>query len=111
MNRPLAYCTEPGCPIRVSRGRCEAHALPPRQESDRDDVAVRRWYRTARWTRLRLAVLVDAAYTCADCGAVQLRLEVDHIRKHRGHPDRFWDRGNLQALCPTCHQAKTMRGE
>jgi 5-methylcytosine-specific restriction protein A len=110
MDRPLAYCTEPGCPTRVPRGRCEAHMPPPRQEADRDNVAVRRWYRTARWARLRQAVLVDAAYTCATCGAVQLRLEVDHVTRHHGHPALFWDRTNLQALCPPCHTKKTNRG-
>jgi 5-methylcytosine-specific restriction endonuclease McrA len=111
MDRPLQACTEPGCPARVLRGRCEAHTLPARQEGDRDNVAVRRWYRTARWMRLRLAVLVDAAYQCQGCGAVQVALEVDHIVRHRGDPDRFWDRTNLQALCSTCHAHKTNRGE
>jgi 5-methylcytosine-specific restriction endonuclease McrA len=44
------------------------------------------------------------------CGVVQRRLEVDHIVKHEGSDHRFWDRANLQALCPTCHVAKTKRG-
>ena len=111
MDRPLAYCTEPGCSARVARGRCEAHTLAPRLEADRVDVAVRRWYRTARWRNLRQAVLFDAMFACAACGAVQTRLEVDHVTKHAGDPGRFWDRANLQALCPTCHAEKTNRGE
>jgi 5-methylcytosine-specific restriction enzyme A len=111
MQRPLVYCTQPGCPARVVRGRCPAHALPPRQETDRPDVDVRRWYRLERWTRLRRGVLVAAAYTCATCGVVTPRLEIDHVVKHGGDPVRFWDRSNLQALCPQCHQRKTMRGE
>jgi len=111
MDRPLAYCTEPGCSARVVRGRCATHQPPARQESDRDNVAVRRWYRTARWRRLRLATLVHCAYTCQACGAVQTRLEVDHVTRHRGDPDRFWNPDNVQALCPTCHANKTNRGE
>jgi 5-methylcytosine-specific restriction endonuclease McrA len=111
MDRPLQACTEPGCPARVLRGRCEAHTLAPRQEHARDNVAVRRWYRTARWIRLRRAVLVDAAYQCQGCQAVQVALEVDHIRRHGGDPVLFWDRSNLQTLCSTCHTKKTNRGE
>jgi 5-methylcytosine-specific restriction endonuclease McrA len=110
MDRPLQACTVPGCPARVPRGRCEAHTLR-RDEGARDNVAVRRWYRTARWARLRQAVLFEAMFQCAGCGTVQLRLEVDHVTKHGGDPDRFWDRGNLQALCSTCHAKKTNRGE
>ena len=113
MNRPFTMCLEPGCGARVPFGRCLAHARrgPVRLEAERENVAVRRWYRTARWARLRLAVLVDAAYTCASCGVVQVRLEVDHVTRHDGDPARFWDRSNLQALCPGCHATKTNRGE
>jgi 5-methylcytosine-specific restriction protein A len=110
MLRPLQYCTEPGCGVRVPRGRCAAHTLH-RAEYARDNVAVRRWYRTARWQRLRTQILVEAAYQCALCRTVQLRLEVDHVTPHRGDPESFWNTANLQALCPTCHAQKTNRGE
>jgi 5-methylcytosine-specific restriction endonuclease McrA len=73
-------------------------------------VDVRRWYRIARWARLRQQVLIDQAYACATCGCVALDLEVDHIRKHDGDPALFWNRENLQALCPVCHIDKTKRG-
>jgi 5-methylcytosine-specific restriction protein A len=59
---------------------------------------------------VRPQVLLEAAHTCAQCGHVQRRLEVDHIVKHNGDPRLFWDPANLQALCPTCHLAKTQRG-
>jgi 5-methylcytosine-specific restriction protein A len=108
MNRPLQYCVQPGCSALVSRGRCPAHAV--QQEHARPNYVVRRWYRTLRWERLRTQVLVDHAYTCADCSHVELELEVDHIRKHDGDPAQFWNRANLQPLCRTCHQRKTARG-
>jgi len=95
---PLYYCVEPGCTTLVRRGRCAQHNH-------------KTWYYTVRWARLRAEVLVDAAYTCGICGHVQAQLEIDHIRKHEGDPGRFWDRANLQALCPTCHVSKTKRGE
>jgi len=110
MQRPLAYCSEPGCAVRVPRGRCATHALK-RDEQARPNVDVRRWYRTERWTRLRAGVLADAAYQCAQCGTVQRELEVDHVTPHRGNPALFWNRKNLQALCPHCHAQKTNRGE
>lgn len=66
----------------------------------------RRWYKTARWQRLRLTTLARDLYTCRGCGLSDLtarRLDVDHIVPHRGDWDRFHDPNNLQALCKTCH--------
>ena len=105
----MPYCAQPGCPMQVARGRCPSHARLLEQQ--RPNRVVRRWYYTARWARLRAQVLVAACYTCAVCGFVQLALDVDHIRKHNGDPQKFWDRANLQALCSTCHAKKTKRGE
>jgi 5-methylcytosine-specific restriction protein A len=59
---------------------------------------------------VRRQVLLDAAYACAMCRRITLRLEVDHIAGHADDPARFWDRANLQALCGPCHAAKTRRG-
>jgi 5-methylcytosine-specific restriction protein A len=109
VNRPLQYCTQPGCSVLVPRGRCRTHAV--QQDHARRNFDVRKWYDTTRWQRLRLRVLVDQAYACAQCGQVQLRLEVDHIVKHDGNAARFWNRENLQALCTPCHTRKTTRGE
>jgi 5-methylcytosine-specific restriction enzyme A len=75
------------------------------------NLAIRRLYRTQRWERERARVLAEAAYQCAECRRITLDLDVDHIRKHDGDLAVFWDRGNLQALCRTCHRNKTVRGE
>src|SRR5262245_12823912 len=101
----LQYCIHPGCSQIVSRGRCARHAV--QEEHARDNYAIRRWYRTARWTRLRTRVLREQTYACAQCGQVQLALDVDHIQPHRGDARLFWDRTNLQALCSPCHTRKT----
>jgi len=74
-------------------------------------VDVRRWYNNTPWHQLRRTVLVDAAYTCAQCGTIQADLAVDHIVKHNSDPELFWNRANLQALCFRCHSQKTARGE
>lgn len=34
---------------------------------------------------------------------------VDHIKPHRGDQKLFWDRGNWQALCKSCHDNKTLK--
>ena len=94
----MQYCGAPGCSVLVVRGYCPRHAV------------FRRPYYTERWKQLRTVVLRDQAYACAHCGQVQRRLEVDHITKHEGNAERFWDRANLQALCPSCHNAKTKQG-
>lgn len=101
-------CAEPRCPALVPSGRCPAHAH--QQETRRPNRDVRRWYYTARWARLRVAVLLAACHTCTACGQVCLVLDVDHVIPHRGDPLLFWDRNNLQALCKSCHSQKTTRG-
>jgi 5-methylcytosine-specific restriction enzyme A len=107
-DRAPHFCVVPGCSALTTRRRCPAHAVEA--EHARPNYDVRRWYRTPRWRALRTRVLVDQAYRCADCGQVTSVLEVDHVVKHGGIPARFWDRGNLQALCRRCHARKTRRG-
>jgi len=62
--------------------------------------------RTARWKVLRMAILERDGFRCTDCGCGG-RLEVDHIKPVRTHPDLSYTPGNLQALCPSCHTRKT----
>lgn len=110
MNAPRRYCTQPGCPVLVVRGRCPQHARALAQAQPGPHPHARLWYYSPRWHHLRLVVLRDAHYTCAHCGQIAQLLEIDHIIKHAGDPCRFWDRENLQALCPPCHGKKTQGG-
>ena len=103
----LRPCLAPGCAALVTHGRCPAHYQD--RNLRRTTFAVRRWYRTVRWTRLRHEVLTESAYACAACGQVALVLDVDHITPHQGDPALFWARTNLQALCHLCHTRKTNR--
>ena len=105
----MRYCAEPTCGAIVTKGYCAAHAV--RQEQQRGNYAARRQYRTLRWEQLRAQVLRESRYTCANCGQVQLALEVDHITKPGADQAAFWNRANLQALCRTCHQQKTAAGQ
>lgn len=72
------------------------------------------WYYLARWRRLRWSVLEAADFTCAWCGRIEAdtsKLVADHVQAHRGNPDLFWDRGNLQCLCKPCHDREKQRQE
>lgn len=67
-------------------------------------------YRTARWQRLRAAVLADEPLCrmCAQQDRVTAASHVDHVIPHRGDETRMFDRANLQPLCARCHSAKTL---
>jgi 5-methylcytosine-specific restriction enzyme A len=108
---PLRPCAYPNCRTLVVRGRCPTHAVLV--EATRVNVDVRRWYRTARWARLRRVVLADQPICppCRAAGRVVATTDVDHVRPHCGDPGLFWDPNNLQALCHVCHTNKTNRGE
>lgn len=62
--------------------------------------------RTNRWKTLRMAILERDGFRCRSCGCGG-RLEVDHIKPVRTHPDLSYEPSNLQALCPSCHTRKT----
>ncbi len=76
----------------------------------------RRWYRTARWRKVRQAVFLRDRYTCrmAGCGRLDgdtSRLVCDHVRPHRGDEALFWDERNLQTLCKPCHDSAKQAAE
>ncbi|AXQ93192.1 HNH endonuclease [Cereibacter sphaeroides] len=76
----------------------------------------RRWYKTARWQRLRWSVLVRDLFTCQreGCGRLEADtslLVADHKIPHRGDEALFWDAANLQCLCKTCHDRDKQREE
>ena len=53
---------------------------------------------------MRLEVLGGANWRCAQCGLYAN--QVDHVTPLEAGGDP-WDRDNLQALCGSCHRAKT----
>lgn len=84
-------------------------------DQDRDRRASwRKWYKLARWRRLRWDVLVDAMFVCSRCGKLEgdtSKLVADHKIPHRGREDLFWDRENLVCLCKACHDGAKQREE
>lgn len=66
----------------------------------------RRWYKTARWQRLRWSVLLRDLFTCHMCKRIQSdtsKLVCDHTERHGGDEAKFWA-GPFQTLCADpCH--------
>lgn len=103
-----------GQPLRSLAPRL-SYVERPSESRERDARhAWRSWYKTARWQALRWKVLVEAAFTCVRCHRVESDtslLVADHMTPHRGDPALFWDRGNLQCLCKSCHDSAKQREE
>lgn len=78
----------------------------------------RAWYKTARWQKLRAAVLMRDAYTCQRTGQVLGGRHpapdspvVNHRIPHRGDPALFWDIGNLETVAKAVHDSEIQREE
>ena len=70
----------------------------------------KRWYARTNWIRLRTLQLKTSPL-CAIClhsGKLTVASVVDHVEpRSKGGED--YDVGNLQSLCPECHNRKTRR--
>ncbi len=62
--------------------------------------------RTRRWKAVRLQALRRDGWQCVKCGG-RRRLEVDHIKPVRSHPELAFALDNLQTLDAACHSRKT----
>lgn len=95
-----------GSRIAAASSRQETEA---RRHRERDrTMAWRSWYKTARWQKLRMAILVRDLFTCQmkGCGRIEAdtsKLVADHKTPHHGDEALFWHDGNLQCLCKPCH--------
>jgi 5-methylcytosine-specific restriction protein A len=72
----------------------------------------RKLYKSKAWRHLRQRVLLRDGYRCQHngCGTMLKRgrtspasAVVHHLKPHKGDVDLFFDYGNLQAVCWTCH--------
>lgn len=98
---------------------------PQRVERERDVAAPwRRWYKTARWQKLRLVILMRDSWKCQKTGVLLIGKHrnkdgkpdpnspvIDHIKPHRGNPELFWDESNLQAVSKEYHDSEKQRLE
>lgn len=78
----------------------------------------RAWYKTERWRKLRLQVLVRDAYTCKQTGVLCIGKYpapnspvVDHKIQHHGDERLFWDEKNLQTVSKAYHDSDKQKQE
>lgn len=87
-----------------------AHIRPGRS----NDEPYRKLYKTARWQKLRMSILVRDLFTCQMCGKLETntsRLVCDHVEPHNGDPAAFWA-GPFQTLCADpCHNTHKQKIE
>jgi len=64
----------------------------------------RRWYKTARWQRIRAAQLATEPLCrmCMAQGKITPASVCDHVEPHKGDPVKFWG-GPFQSLCDPHH--------
>jgi len=63
----------------------------------------------SKWQKARRGYLAKhpLCVRCLDEDRVVPSTVVDHVQPHRGDKGLFWDSGNWQSLCGSCHDAKT----
>lgn len=91
--------------------RCACQVQSTRARNRRHDAnrptARQRGY-DGRWERARLEFL-QAHPNCAMCG--QKATLVDHMDRHQGNQEIFWDWRRWQSLCTHCHSSRKQRLE
>ncbi len=113
----MQMCHYPGCSCVSESYYCERHAAKRKAEKEAQSheifkgtrrgksASYNSLYHSPRWRRERREFLKAFPY-CFLCGAKADT--VDHIKPHRGDPELFWDQGNWQSLCRSCHSRKTL---
>lgn len=89
-----------------------------RSRSRDQDQTWRKWYKTARWQKLRLECLRRDAFICQQTGVAlvgkypaQNSPVADHVKPHRGDEGLFFDLDNLQAVSKSYHDKEKQRIE
>lgn len=78
----------------------------------------RKWYNTKRWLDMRQARLKLSQWRCEQTGVLLIgrvhapnSAVLDHIIPHRGDPDLFWDRDNVQIVAKAWHDKEKQKLE
>jgi len=78
---------------------------------NREDREYRKIYQSTRWRKLRKQILLRDDYLCQNClnnGIYKHADVVDHIVELRDDITKAFDINNLQSLCHSCHNEKTI---
>ena len=110
--KPLRPCRHTGCHELTRDGYCEKHRREKQQRYDRQrGSSTKRGY-GGRWQRYRKRFLAEnpLCVKCRENNGIEPSTDVDHIVAVSGPDDPlFWDPDNHQALCHSCHSAKTAK--
>jgi 5-methylcytosine-specific restriction protein A len=78
----------------------------------------RKWYKTARWQRLRLDVFARDGFMCQRTGVFLNGVHpapnspvANHKIPHRGDWDLFWDIDNLETVSKAVHDSEIQKQE
>jgi 5-methylcytosine-specific restriction protein A len=111
MKKPLRPCAHIGCPNLTRERYCEEHKTQGHKRYDnKRGTAAQRGY-DRRWRKARIAFLRrnPLCVQCKQEGRLTPATVVDHVIPHKGNRELFWAEDNWQALCASCHSAKTAR--
>lgn len=82
------------------------------------DKQVRAWYRSSRWLKLRMEVLVRDLFFCQRTGVLLVSGKtapnsavVHHKTPHKGDERLFWDINNLEAVSKEWHDSEAQAQE
>ena len=106
--RPAQPCKFPNCPLLVPYGSkyCKEHesVLSLEVKSTKDKGYDSRWNKA----RVRFLKTHPLCVRCRAKGMITPATVVDHVTPHRGNQKLFWNEGNWQPLCKSCHDRKSM---
>lgn len=76
------------------------------------------WYKTPRWRKLRREIYLRDKFICQKTGRLCTGRGNDpdapiahHIVAHKGDPELFWDRNNIETVCKEIHDSLIQREE
>lgn len=112
-----SQCTYPNCPELTYIGsRCSKHRVV--RDSAKDNQYRNReerreftkFYQSLEWRKLRQYHITrnPLCVKCQEAGLTVVADVVDHIEEIRDNPTRRLDATNLQSLCHSCHNNKTV---
>jgi len=102
----------------VFRSRTAPTPLERDRDRDRrrDEAEQRRWYKTARWQKLKVAVHERDSYLCRATNVICLGKYpaddspvADHVIEPNGDADLFWDMDNIRTVSKAFHDGERQR--
>lgn len=113
--RPKTICKYAGCNKLIDiAGYCEKHKEAQKkiisQKKNNRNVDYLKLY-NYQWKKVRSLFLKEnpLCVICLNENKITPANVVDHIKPHKGDINLFWNQGNYQALCKSCHDYKTAK--